>query len=101
MLPNQILAYPSPDDTLSEQMAERIKSSGLGMITKWSPQQYILNHPVLHPKRYLIQCLEFHRLRDGSFRMEVLIVLLNLLRAVSPCKDFLRFTTHFGYLLFL
>ena len=55
MLPNQIIAYPSPDATLSEQMAEKIQSSGLGMITKWSPQQFILNHPVLHPNRYLIK----------------------------------------------
>jgi hypothetical protein len=40
-----ILAYASSSATLSEQLAERVQSSGLGMITKWSPQQYILNHP--------------------------------------------------------
>jgi hypothetical protein len=40
------------------------------------------------------QYLEFHRQLDGLFRMEVLIVLLNLLRAVSPCEGFLRFTAH-------
>ena len=34
------------------------------------------------------QYLEFLRQLDGSLRMEVLIVLLNLLRAVFPCKDF-------------
>ena len=38
------------------------------------------------------QCLEFHRQLDGSLHMEVLIVLLNLLRAVSHCKYFLLFT---------
>ena len=46
------------------------------------------------------QHLEFHRQRDGSLRTEVLIVLLNLLRAVSPRKD-LRFTTHLGILFYL
>jgi hypothetical protein len=41
------------------------------------------------------QYLEFtNRRLDGSLRMEVLTVLPSLLRAVSPCKDFLRFTTH-------
>jgi hypothetical protein len=39
------------------------------------------------------QYLEFHRRLDGSLRMEVLTVLLNLLRAVSLCEDFLRLTT--------
>ena len=47
-----------------------------------------------------VQYLEFHRQLDGSLHMEALIVLLNLLRAVSPCKDFLRFTTHFGIYFF-
>ena len=41
------------------------------------------------------QYLEFHRQLDGSFPMEVLIVLPNLLQAVSPCNDFLRFTILF------
>jgi hypothetical protein len=41
------------------------------------------------------QYLEFHRRLDGSLHMVVLIVLLNLLRAVSLCKDFLQITTHF------
>ena len=47
-----------------------------------------------------VQYLKFHRRPDGSLRMEVLIVLLNLLRAVSPCKDFLRSTTHLDIYLF-
>ena len=42
------------------------------------------------------QHLRFHRRLDGLFRMEVLIVLLNLLRAVSPCKDVLRITILHG-----
>ena len=41
-----------------------------------------------HLSLFQAQYLEFHRQLDGSLRMEVLIVLLNLLRAVSPCKDF-------------
>ena len=46
-LSHQILAHASPRAKLSEQLTERIKSSGLGMLTSWSPQQFILNHPVL------------------------------------------------------
>jgi len=40
-----ILAYASSYAKLSEKQVEKIKSSGLGMITTWSPQQFILNHP--------------------------------------------------------
>jgi len=40
-----ILAYASHYAKISEQLAEKIKSSGLGMLTAWSPQQSILNHP--------------------------------------------------------
>jgi len=40
-----ILTHASPYSKLSEQQAEKIKSSGLGMLTTWSPQQFILNHP--------------------------------------------------------
>ena len=45
---NQILACGSSNATLSEQLAERIQSSGLGMIIKWAPQQFILNHLVCY-----------------------------------------------------
>ena len=44
----KIFSYAPPSATLSDRLAERIQSSGLGMATKWSPQQFILNHPVLH-----------------------------------------------------
>jgi len=40
-----ILPYGSFTAKLSEKLAERIQSSGLGMITKWCPQQFVLNHP--------------------------------------------------------
>jgi len=40
-----ILARASPFARLSEQQTEKIKSSGLGMLTAWSPQDFILNHP--------------------------------------------------------
>ena len=46
---NQIFTYASPNATLSEQLSEKIQSSGLGLVTKWSPQQFILNHPVSYP----------------------------------------------------
>ena len=45
----KIFAYASPSANISEQLIEKVKSSGLGMLTKWSPQQFILNHPVLYP----------------------------------------------------
>ncbi|KAF8802209.1 UDP-Glycosyltransferase/glycogen phosphorylase [Phlegmacium glaucopus] len=40
-----ILVYASPHAKISEQQATKIKSSGLGMLTTWSPQQFVLNHP--------------------------------------------------------
>ena len=45
----KIFAHASPSATISEQLIEKIKSSGLGKLTTWSPQQFILNHPVLYP----------------------------------------------------
>jgi hypothetical protein len=44
---NQILSHASPLAKLSEQQIEKIKSSGLGKLIIWSPQQFILNHPVI------------------------------------------------------
>ena len=52
--------------------------------TIYSKSPGITSHLLLIQARYL----EFHRQLDGLLRMEVLIVLLNLLRAVSPCKVF-------------
>jgi hypothetical protein len=46
---SKILAHAALRAKISEQQQERIKSSGLGMLTAWSPQQFILNHPVLDP----------------------------------------------------
>ena len=103
LLLNQLLACGAPNAKLSEQQAERIKSSGLGMMTKWSPQHFVLNHPVLHFP--IVTCpgsilKNFYRQLDGSLHMEVLIVLPNLLRAVSPCKGFFPNLTHHGNLPF-
>ena len=53
----KILAYASSYAKLSEKQAEKISLSGLGLITTWSPQQFILNHPVLY-LLFLTQCLE-------------------------------------------
>jgi hypothetical protein len=44
----QIFAHASPFAKVSEQLIEKVKSSGLGKLTTWSPQQFILNHPVLY-----------------------------------------------------
>ena len=75
MLFNQILADASKNATLSERQMEKIKPSGLGMLATWSPQQFILNHPVLHLYFYLSQFDTqdsiLHRQLDGSLRMEV------------------------------
>jgi hypothetical protein len=49
----QIFAHASPFAKVSEQLIEKVKSSGLGKLTAWSPQQFILNHPVLYPYFYL------------------------------------------------
>jgi hypothetical protein len=49
----QIFAHASPSAKISEQLIEKVKSSGLGKLTTWSPQQFILNHPVLYPYFYL------------------------------------------------
>ena len=43
----QIFAHASPYAQISEHLPEKVKSSGLGMLITWSPQQFILNHPVL------------------------------------------------------
>ena len=64
---------------------------------------YIKSPGIITSQLLLIQAqyLEFRRRLDGLFRMEALIVLLNLLRVVSPCKYFLQFTTLLGIYLFL
>ena len=43
---NQILCHPSPFAQLSEEFVNNVKFSGLGFLTTWAPQQYILSHPV-------------------------------------------------------
>ena len=50
----QIFAHASPFVKISEQLIEKVKSSGLGKLTAWSPQQSILNHLVLYP--YYLTC---------------------------------------------
>jgi hypothetical protein len=44
----QVFAHASPFVKIPEQLIEKVKSSGLGKLTAWSPQQLILNHPVLY-----------------------------------------------------
>ncbi|KAH9476192.1 UDP-glycosyltransferase 84A1 [Psilocybe cubensis] len=40
-----IICYASPFASLSEDLIVKINSSGIGLVSKWVPQQYILNHP--------------------------------------------------------
>jgi len=42
----QIFCHASPFSKLPEEITNNIKSSGLGFLTTWAPQQYVLNHPV-------------------------------------------------------
>ena len=55
---------------------------------------------VLAQYQYL-QLFLFYRQPDGLLLTVVLMVLLNLLGAVSLCKVFLRFITHLGVLILL
>jgi len=40
-----VFAHASSSVEISEQLIEKVKLSGLGKLTAWSPQQLILNHP--------------------------------------------------------
>ncbi|KIM38978.1 glycosyltransferase family 1 protein [Hebeloma cylindrosporum] len=40
-----ILCLASPFVQLSEEFLNNVKASGLGLMTTWAPQQYVLNHP--------------------------------------------------------
>ncbi|THH28048.1 hypothetical protein EUX98_g6129, partial [Antrodiella citrinella] len=42
-----ILSYGSPLAQLSDSFKEKIEQSGLGVLSRWSPQQTILAHPAL------------------------------------------------------
>ncbi|KAJ7671650.1 UDP-Glycosyltransferase/glycogen phosphorylase [Mycena polygramma] len=41
-----IFCHASPFARISEELAHKVESSGIGMLTTWSPQQFILSHPV-------------------------------------------------------
>ncbi|GJE92135.1 glycosyltransferase family 1 protein [Phanerochaete sordida] len=40
-----IMAQASPFGSLPEEVATKVKASGIGLITPWAPQQAILEHP--------------------------------------------------------
>ena len=42
----QILSHASTFAVVPSEYAEKINQSGLGLLSTWSPQQTILNHPV-------------------------------------------------------
>ena len=58
----QIFAHASPFYKISEQLIEKVKSSGVGKLTTWSPQQFILNHPVLYPYFYLLRLNSYNKI---------------------------------------
>ncbi|KIM38975.1 glycosyltransferase family 1 protein [Hebeloma cylindrosporum] len=40
-----VLCHASPYAKFPEEIANDVKASGLGLLTTWAPQQYILSHP--------------------------------------------------------
>jgi hypothetical protein len=44
----QIFAHASTSAKIQEQLIEKVKLSGIGKLSTWSPQQFILSHPVLY-----------------------------------------------------
>ncbi|PPQ89305.1 hypothetical protein CVT25_000372 [Psilocybe cyanescens] len=40
-----IICYASPFANISDELILKINNSGIGLVSKWVPQQYILNHP--------------------------------------------------------
>ena len=65
----QILSHASPLAKISEQQIEKVKSSGLGKLTTWSPQQFILNHPVLYPCFHLFWLNTYNKISSTGNRM--------------------------------
>jgi hypothetical protein len=45
-LPGKLLSHASPAAKIPKEISEKVKSYGLGVLSQWSPQQYILLHPV-------------------------------------------------------
>ncbi|KAJ7887433.1 hypothetical protein B0H13DRAFT_892025 [Mycena leptocephala] len=40
-----ILCHASPFAIVPDALSDKIKSSGIGMVTRWAPQQFIITHP--------------------------------------------------------
>ncbi|KAF9486600.1 UDP-Glycosyltransferase/glycogen phosphorylase [Pholiota conissans] len=40
-----IFCHASPFANISEEIRKKVEASGLGLLTKWAPQQYVLTHP--------------------------------------------------------
>ncbi|KAJ7510340.1 UDP-Glycosyltransferase/glycogen phosphorylase [Mycena galericulata] len=40
-----ILCHASPFAKISQELSVKVENSGIGILTTWSPQQFILNHP--------------------------------------------------------
>lgn len=46
---SKIFCHASPFAVIPPELSNVIKSSGLGILSSWVPQQYVLNHPVRLP----------------------------------------------------
>ena len=42
----KIFSHASPFASVPDSMKRKVEASGLGYMSPWSPQQYILSHPV-------------------------------------------------------
>ena len=42
----KIFSHASPFAVIPEAVKVKIEASGMGLLSPWSPQQYILSHPV-------------------------------------------------------
>ena len=42
----QLFSHASPMAQVPDEVQEKVSTSGLGFLTRWSPQQYVLSHPV-------------------------------------------------------
>ncbi|KAF9486599.1 UDP-Glycosyltransferase/glycogen phosphorylase [Pholiota conissans] len=40
-----LFCHASPFAKISKEIQKKVKASGLGLLTKWAPQQYVLTHP--------------------------------------------------------
>ncbi|KAJ6612281.1 hypothetical protein B0H10DRAFT_2223287 [Mycena sp. CBHHK59/15] len=66
-----ILCHASPFAKIFEELSEKVKNSGIGLLATWAPQQFILNHPVSRKSHFYKMLFErtYPTGKDGSSRM--------------------------------